>query len=109
MVLVVYVELNSATCVARNGRTANVHNSIMTLVRDSTTMPVFLQIGRRLAMYHDIAVGLSSERNEQSSGTINFYGRPGEGETHVHAKSKFEKSAMRWRTDAIMAIGIESI
>lgn len=58
-------------------------------------------------MGHDIVVVLSSESNEQSIGTIIFYGRLGEGEIHVHGKSKFEKCATRWRTDAIMAIGVE--
>lgn len=72
-----------------------------------TTMPVVLRVGRRPAMYHDTAFGLSSERSEQFSGTMTFYGRLGEGETHVHTRSKSEKCATRWRMDAIMAIGFE--
>ena len=93
MVPVVYAKRNSATCVARNGRTANVHYSTL---RSSTTNE-----------YHDIAVVPSSELNERSSGTTNSYGRLGGGEIHVRAKNRFEKCATRWRTDAIMAIGVE--
>ena len=72
-------------------------------------MLMSLLIERRLAMYedHGIAVVPSSELSEQSSGTTNFSGRLGEGKIHVHAKNKFEKCATRWRTDVIMAIGVE--
>ena len=79
----------------------------MSLLIGPTMILVSLLIGRPLAMYHDIAFVLSSEPNEQLSGTIKFYGRLGEGEIHVHGKNKSEKCATRWRTDAIMAIGVE--